>query len=940
GRLSLAAVNGPRSVVVSGESGVLDEVVAWAERVGVWARRVDVDYASHSGQVDGLHHDLVKRLGVVVPRQGSTPFYSTVTGSVLDTGELNAEYWYRNLRQTVEFDRATRALLADGHAVFVEVSPHPVLVMGIEQTAEDAGFAVHTVASLRRNEGNMAQFLSSVAEVQVAAIPCTGPFSTGAGTVDLPTYPFQHRHYWLDALPDISGRVPANSVIDRWRYRVEWRPVPTPSSGRPSGTWLVLTDPGDELGSVITAALAGSGVDAVPIGVASGDDRAAVAARIRAVLEDRPAVSGAVCSVGLWSSVVVVQGVVDAGLRCPLWMVTRGASGLGGEVDSEGCAVWGLGQVVGLELPGLWGGMIDVSGGWLANAVGVLSGIGEDQLAVTESGVFARRLVRSPVTAATESKWRARGTALVTGGTGGVGAHVVRWLVRSGVEHVVLVSRRGGAADLVEEARAAGVKVTVAVCDVTDRDALAEVVRSIPDEFPLRSVFHAAGVGNYREVVDCPRAEFVENFSGKGVGARYLDELTSDLDLDAFVLFSSGAATWGSSGQGVYAAANAYLDGLARERRARGLPATSISWGLWGSTEAASGLSMTRLTRVGLRAMDPALAVEAMQQALDHDESLLTVADIDWERFTATYTIARPRPLIQDVAENVADDEVDEAPRASLRAQLTGRGEGEQFGMLLALARQETAMALGHASPDDVPVDKPFRDMGVDSLIALDVRKRLGAATGLRLPTTLVFDYPTVRSVAAFLRAEILGSAPATPVPTEPTHHDDPVAIVGMACRFPGAMSPAELWQLLVEGRDEVTTAPTDRGWEAWDLPGEVHGAFVREAGEFDADFFGISPREALAMDPQQRLLLEVSWEVFERAGIDPLSLRGSRTGAFVGGSSHEYCTVLMNSPHATSGYALTGASGSVLSGRVSYVFGFEGPAVTVDTACSSSLVA
>ncbi|MER6790282.1 type I polyketide synthase, partial [Streptomyces sp. NPDC000658] len=230
-----------------------------------------------------------------------------------------------------------------------------------------------------------------------------------------------------------------------------------------------------------------------------------------------------------------------------------------------------------------------------------------------------------------------------------------------------------------------------------------------------------------------------------------------------------------------------------------------------------------------------------------------------------------------------------------------------------------------------------------DSLTAMELRNRLSKATGLRLPATLVFDHPNPRQLASLLRDELVeglaGSGAATRA-VRPAD-DEPLAIVGMACRYPGGVRDAEdLWRLLSEGRDELSDFPTDRGWDRWGAPAVGQAGFLHEAGEFDAAFFGISPREAVTMDPQQRLLLEVSWEAFERAGIDPWSLRNSSTGVFVGGGPQDYPTVLMGSTEADSGYGMTGALGSVMSGRVSYVLGLEGPAVTVDTACSSSLVA
>ncbi|MFE9882816.1 type I polyketide synthase, partial [Streptomyces sp. NPDC005784] len=1033
-RISVAAVNGPSSAVVSGEVKALDEFLAACENDGVRAKRIAVDYASHSAQVELLREELAELLAPVRPLEAQVPFLSTVTNEWVSGPELDAGYWFRNLRRTVELEKATRTLLEDGFGVFVESSPHPVLSVGVQETAEDVGREVAVVGSLRRNEGGLERWWQSVGEAYVrgASVDWDAVFAgTAAHHLDLPTYAFQQEHYWLESgtaeeaatadpvdarfweavermdvaaltaeldldgdetltslLPALSAwrrKSSEQSAVDGWRYRVTWKRIADPATARLSGTWLVAVPEGADA-TAITGALTEHGAEVRTLAVA-GESRDELAARIREVLADGPEPAGVLSLVtlaagdalsdaapaGVIATLTLVQALGDAEVAAPLWCVTRGAVSTGRAepiADAAQAPVWGLGRVTALEHGERWGGLIDLpqeaDARALSRLVGVLAGDGaEDQVALRASGQYVRRLVRARLAdVPAVREWKPQGTTLVTGGTGALGAHVARWLAENGAEHLVLTSRRGidapGAAELRDEIRALGAEVTVAACDVADREALAALIAGIPTEHPLTAVVHTAAVLD-DGVVEALTPEQVERvFRVKVDATLHLHELTRELDLSAFVLFSSFAATFGAPGQGNYAPGNAFLDAFAEHRRAAGLPATAIAWGPWGDGGMAEGAVGDRMRRHGVLEMSPERAVSALQHALDRDETTLTVADMEWKRFVLAFTSGRTRPLLHDLPEareamesTRAEATQDTDGAAELVRQLTGRSETEQERLLLDLIRTAVAAVLGYAGPDAVGPGRAFKELGFDSLTSVELRNRLNAVTGLKLPPTLVFDHPTPTVLARHLRGEVLGrgAAAAAPVAAAGVADAEPIAVVAMSCRFPGGVrGPEDLWRLLSSDGDALSEFPLDRGWDVEalydpdpDAQGTSYtreGGFLSGAADFDAGFFGISPREALAMDPQQRLLLETSWEAFERAGIDPEQLRGTQSGVFVGTNGSDYSNLVRAATDGLEGHLATGNAGSVVSGRLSYTFGLEGPAVTVDTACSSSLVA
>ncbi|OIJ95338.1 hypothetical protein BIV23_34850 [Streptomyces monashensis] len=1045
-RLCIGAFNGPTSMVVSGDPVAAAEFQATCAADGIIHRPVASRYASHSRYVESTRERILADLAGLRPRQARIPFCSTVTGDLIDTTVMDAEYWYENLRRPVEFVQATHNLLATGHSCFVEITPHPVLSFGVRETIEQSAEATATVIpSLVRGQGGLAHFLTAAAAVYANGGPVDWERAPGhpGATVDLPTYAFQPTRYWMTApepapepaaeqapvqaadtaeaafwqsvtdqdpaslaatlgadspaqrsaldtlLPLLAAWRRGRTMVADWRYTVQWEPAPEAEDAPPlRGNWLVLVPATGERTwpDTVFAALAGRGANAVRIPVDETIDTDGLTAALRQALDGGSAPAGVVSLLalapgnhpqhpavpqGLAANLTLLQALTALGSTAPVHLLTQGAVAITADEalpHPEQAMVWGLGMVAALELPTSWGGLIDLpdepdSRTLTALCDTLAAGGDEDQLALRPSGRHVRRLVRTPQPAGEREPWQPRGTVLVTGATGTLGPHIARWLTELGAKHLVLVSRRGpdapGMAELSTELGAAGTRVDLEACDISERAALAALLDRLErDGTPVRAVVHAATVIELAPLPRTSTADLARSLAAKAAGAAHLDELLDGRRLDAFILFSSVASTWGSGNHAAYSAANAYLDALAQRRRARGDRATSVGWGVWPLQDPyrPKDVDAHELWLRGLPIMDPEGAFTALKQAVDHGETCVTIAPVDWERFVPVFVSARPRPLLTGVPE--AQQLINAQP-------LPTAEEPPRDGNPppLELVRGVVAELLGHTDAEAVDEDLRFTEMGVDSLIAVQIRDRLGGLTGRQLPVTLIYNHPTVAAVARYLH-DIQPTDPqpqepkaqepqapevvAEPSPSIPAPTDEPIAIVAMGCRYPGEVrSPDDLWELLLSGQDAITGFPKDRGW---DLPtaGPVQaGGFLTDIADFAPELFGIPPHEALAMDPQHRLLLQVCREAIGRAGIEPRSLRGSDTAVFTGVPASDYAARFLHDwsradalPQDVRALLARGNVASLASGRLAYVFGFEGQAVSLDTGCSSALLA
>ncbi|WP_425554093.1 type I polyketide synthase [Crossiella cryophila] len=750
-RLSVAAINGPATIVVSGEDSALTELERElsAQRVQRW-RIPGVDFTAHSTQIEQIAAPVRACAQDIRPGKASVPFYSTVDGRWVDGAELDGEYWYRNLRQTVRFAEATTALLAQGHRVFIEVSAHPVLTPGLTETAHESEREAVVVGTLRREDGGVRRVLGALAEAHVHGVPVDWTQVVPGTRIPLPTYAFQHERFWLSSgAPEPTG--------DGLSYRIDWIPfTPAPA---PPGTWLLLTaDAQDATTTALATALAGQAeVLELP---ATTADRANFADRLRAagteytgvlsLLGLAPGEHPSGLSAALAATLTAVQALGDAGIEAPLWCLTRAATGIAEPADPAQAQLCGLGRVAAVEHTRRWGGLLDLPAGEFdpALVIAALSGAGEeDQLAVRGNGLLARRLVRAPQRRSVRD-WRAEGTVLATVSVPVLAGHLARWLAAAGASHVVLA---GAEPPDVEQLRAELAEVRLTVIEP---DTIVAVGKQLAaDGEPVRAVIHAAGTRPATPDELTPLADLTPADLAR-VLASTVDSLDAVTELAGdsaeLVLFSSIAGIWGSGEHTALSAANAHLDATAQRRRATGHPGTAVAWGLWDFGYQVDAPDF------GLRLLDPAAALTALRGLLDRDEPTGVLADVEWTRFAPLFTVARPSPLLTGIPEAV-EHNAETGGEPELLGRLTALDPPARRAALLDLVRGHTAAVLGHGDPGAIEADRAFQELGFDSMIAVELRNNLTRATGLRLPTTVIFDYPAPGVLAEHLHDGLFG---------------------------------------------------------------------------------------------------------------------------------------------------------------------------------------
>ncbi|MFL9898470.1 SDR family NAD(P)-dependent oxidoreductase [Paraburkholderia fungorum] len=578
----------------------------------------------------------------------------------------------------------------------------------------------------------------------------------------------------------------------------------------------------------------------------------------------------------------------------------------------------------------------------------------EEEIAYRNGRRSVARLVPLKAVPVSLPAVRSDASYLIAGGFGDLGLLVAEWLAGHGATHITLLGRKNpspAAQARVDALTQRGVDMLAILGDVADVETVAHAVaQTCLAGKPLRGVFHSAGVLDDAMLTRQSKQTFERVMAAKVNGAWNLHEQTRAIPLDFFVLFSSIASVIGSPGQVNHAAASAFLDGLAQTRAAEGLPALSINWSTWSGVGAAARIHADeQMMKRGVRPISPPHGLRALDILMGEGHSQVAVAPIDWRKFTSR---SRALPFLSELLtarSALPASETDTARSTRVTASLDRESLREHI-------RGELAAVLDFASPEEVRPDMGFFDLGLDSLTSVELRNRLNRHLGVALPGTLALDYPTLDALTDHIFSKLTPASAASGAPEAPvvraTGCDgyEPIAIIGMACRFPGANDLESFWSLLEKGGDVIRDVPPDR-WSLNryfdsnpDAPGRIstrYGGFLDDIQGFDAELFHISRREAESLDPQQRIYLEVCWEALERAGIAPDRLTGTATGVFVGASAHDYLQMLLSrGGEAIDQYVGSGNAACMIAGRVAYTFGFQGPAISLDTACSSSLVA
>lgn len=978
--IDIAAVNGPRNCVISGEKPAVEQAVALLSDEKIKAKLLTVSHAFHSPMMQPMLDTFGKVVAEVKLKAPRIRFISSKTGKTATQDVKHAQYWVEHVRDAVLFLNAAQELGQQKIQACVEIGPGANLVKLAPQCIE-AAQPINYLHSVDREAPESAH----LTEV-IAALHCSGAsvnwrklFIGGERTrVELPTYPYQKHSYWVDKIRIGNYSKAAGMSFARLLYNTDWFATELPSEGEANYDDVVVIGATPAWLSVlqnntnVLALDAAADAEAIKAAVSPLQAKAQEAGKVLPVLLVAPTMPAQISDVPaavhtqIHSVLAAAKAIVagsDSSNPARVWCVSENAYGKD-NINLAAYPMLGFAKGFALEAGELWGGVVDLNGSDQEQGDALLSELNanvmEDVVKYQGATRSVLRLGQDRLPSSSLVNLDSEATYLVTGGLGGLGLYVADALSRSGAKHLVLMSRRGNLesldgerAELINRLQEQGVNITVANVDVADEAALADLVGELSQAAnPLKGVVHAAGISDIALAHEMTFEQWQKVTQAKLEGALNLHNATAGVDLDLFVVFSSIASVWGSGGMAHYAAANHFLDGLVDYRIAHGLPATAFNWGPWGGAGmAATGEAAEEAERRGLKPFDPESAIELMTKAWHGGNAHQTVVDVDWSRFREILEMRRPHPLFGTLGRNLAATSGVTGEKSAFFKSLYPLDMEERSAKIVGYLQELFGRVTGKAEGEAVDPEMPLMDLGIDSIMALEIKKQVEADTGQAMKATLIFDYPTINKIAEFFAVNLYGEESEAHGVVGGSYHGEAIAIVGIGCKMPMAPNgPGDFWNLLKNGECGINDEPSDR----WDLnqyldknedaPGKTYtlsAGLIDDIESFDGKLFGIAPREIESMEPQQRLVLEASWSSLENAGYAPNALNGTRTGVFVGVGANEYIRACATGAREEDiMFIPTGNALNVIAGRVAFNLGLQGPTMTIDTACSSSAVA
>ncbi len=996
-KISIAASNSPNHTIISGQTQAIEQLLAELENDKIFARKIQVDYASHSPQIDSLKYQILEELTDIQPRQSNLEFISTLTQQTLEGKELNNDYWYRNLREPVNFAQVIGKLWENNQCVMIEQSSHPLLTLSIEELRRQAHSKGVVVHSLKREQPQLESILASLGALHCVGMQVDWANILSGKHIDLPTYPFQRQSYWFDE----SINTLKQRDIQHLLYDFNWDLIEASKySNETKGTWLIFSDNKgvaknlieslqvDEQ-QVVVVNIADKFIEEKENSFSINQHSTSDYLELFQLLESRDITvtnlvylwplnsSNEIQSSKIFTDEIqpfinLLNTILSKDISLKLSLVTCGAQSVkrDDKISPIQNMFWGLGRVLAWEHPNIFCRLIDLEpseklNNDFKNYTSLLKFICnwsevEPELALRDTSLYRPKLqscsfspTKEPVPVQIDSSY------LITGGTGSLGLALAKDLVKYGARSLILLSRHGITNDqqqvVIDELCKTGAVVWTPKIDISNKQELEILFAQINKELPpLKGIIHAAGVVKQCSLLELTKENWIENTKAKVEGAINLHQLSLELELDFFIMYSSASAWLGLRQTGAYAAANAFLDALAFERRSQALPALSIAWGAWRGEGMASQSSLTQNSAInfGIGSFSVEDGLRVLHQKGLAEHTTLGVLPYNWKLYHKLLSPSQQRLLTEliqvEKKPETAKDSLEQKTQYQL--SLGNLPLSERKLALTQIIRDEVSKLLGKSN-SSIELKRGFAEQGLDSLMATQLRVQLQKALSVSLPSTIAFEYPNIEALSNYLFNNIFNTESENKSTQETVvidNKEEPIAIVGAACRFPGGVKDLEsFWKLLERGEDAVTEIPSNR----WKLEGfydpdpqkegfsySKWGAFLDDVKSFDAAFFRISPREAKALDPQQRLLLEVSWEALENANILANSLHHSSTGVFIGLTSSTYASFSSQDEEIKT-YALTGNQASFLAGRIAYTLGLQGPALAIDTACSSSLV-